>query len=68
MFKPANFSDRFKSALSGFQKAHDELTALRADMNAEKKQAEQHVTKLHASLNEIDGTLENLKPFVKTDK
>lgn len=68
MFKPTNFSDRFKSALSGFQKAHNELTALREDVVAEKNQAELHVAKLHSSLGEIDGTLENLKPFVKTDK
>ena len=54
--------------MSGFQKAHNELTALRADVDAEKKQAEEHVAKLHTSLNEIDGTLENLKPFVKTVK
>lgn len=68
MFKPTNFSDRFKAALSGFQKAHNELTQLRKDIAAETKDTEQHLAKLHSATNEIDASLENLKPFVKTEK
>ena len=35
----SNFSDRFKKAMSGFQKDHDELSVLKADIAAEKKAA-----------------------------
>ena len=68
MFKPTNFSDRYKSALSGFQKAHNELTTLRKDVEVETKQAEQHLQKLQAAASEISTSLDNLAPFVSTKK
>lgn len=68
MFKSTNFSDRLKSALSGFQKAHDELSSLRKDVQDETKQTQDHLQKLQASTVEIDKTLDNLAPFVSTKK
>ena len=60
----SNFSDRFKKAMSGFQKAHDELSVLKADIAAEKKAADEHVAKLAKAASQMDSTLEQLKPFV----
>ena len=68
MFKSTNFSDRLKSALSGFQKAHDELSSLRKDVQDETKQTQDHLQKLQASTAEIDKTLDSLAPFVSTKK
>lgn len=68
MFKSTNFSDRLKSALSGFQKAHDELSSLRKDVQDETKQTQDHLQKLQASTVEIDKTLDSLAPFVSTKK
>ena len=68
MFKSTNFSGRLKSALSGFQKAHDELSSLRKDVQDETKQTQDHLQKLQASTVEIDKTLDNLAPFVSTKK
>lgn len=68
MFKSTNFSNRLKSALSGFQKAHDELSSLRKDVQDETKQTQDHLQKLQASTVEIDKTLDSLAPFVSTKK
>ena len=68
MFKSTNFSVRLKSALSGFQKAHDELSSLRKDVQDETKQTQDHLQKLQASTVEIDKTLDSLAPFVSTKK
>ena len=68
MFKSTNFSDRLKSALSGFQKAHDELSSLRKDVQDETKQTQDRLQKLQASTAEIDKTLDSLAPFVSTKK
>ena len=59
-----NFSDRFKKAMSGFQKAHDELSVLKADIAAEKKAADEHVAKLAKAANQVDSVLVQLKPFI----
>ena len=58
----SNFSDRFKKAMSGFQKAHDELSVLKAD--TEKQAADEHVAKLAKAANQVDSALAQLKPFV----
>ena len=50
--------------MSGFQKAHDELSVLKADITAEKKAADEHVVKLEKAAIQVDSTLEQLKPFV----
>ena len=50
--------------MSGFQKAHDELSVLKADIAAEKKAADEHVAKLAKAASQVDSTLEQLKPFV----
>ena len=42
----SNFSDCFKKAIYGFQKAHDDLSVLKADIAAEKQAADEHVAKL----------------------
>ena len=68
MFTPSNFSERLKKSMSGFQKAHDELSALRKDVQDETSKTKQHLQKLEASANEIDATLGNLAPFVSTKK
>lgn len=60
----SNFSDRFKKAMSGFQKAHDELSVLKDDIAAEKKAADEHVAKLAKAASQVDSTLQQLKPFV----
>ena len=60
----SNFSDRFKKAMSGFQKAHDDLSILKADIAAEKKAADEHVTKLVKTANQVDSALAQLKPFI----
>lgn len=64
----SNFSDRFKKAMSGFQKAHDDLTALRADVNVETSKTEEHLAKLKEASKQIDTSLSNLAPFVKTEQ
>ena len=68
MLKPTNFSDRFTKAMSGFQKAHDELTGLQADISAETKNTEQHLAKLQAAQEKVGQSLTNLAPFVTTQK
>ena len=60
----SNFSDRFKKAMSSFQKAHDELSVLKADIAAEKQAADEHVAKLAKAASQVDSTLQQLKPFV----
>lgn len=60
----SNFSERFKKSMSGFQKAHDELSVLKADIATEKKAADEHVKKLEKAASQVDSTLEQLKPFV----
>ena len=60
----SNFSDRFKKALAGFQKAHDDLSILKADIAAEKKAADEHVAKLAKAANQVDSALAQLKPFI----
>ena len=54
--------------MSGFQKAHDDLTALRADVNVETSKTEEHLAKLKEASKQIDTSLSNLAPFVKTEK
>ena len=63
-----NFSDRFKKAMSGFQKAHDELTGLKTDINAETKRTEEHLAKLQSATRQVDLSLEQLAPFVQSVK
>lgn len=60
----SNFSDRFKKAMSGFQKAHDELSVLKSDIAAETKKAEEHQRKLAVASTQVDSALASLKPFV----
>ena len=68
MLKPTNFSDRFTKAMSGFQKAHDELSCLQADISAETKQTEQHLAKLQQAQSKVSESLTNLAPFVTAKK
>ncbi|WAW11675.1 hypothetical protein nACB1_071 [Acinetobacter phage nACB1] len=60
----SNFSDRFKKTMSGFQKAFDELTVLKADISTETKAANEHLAKLEKAANQVDSALTQLKPFV----
>lgn len=60
----SNFSDRFKKAMYGFQKAHDDLSVLKADIAAEKQAADEHVAKLAKAVSQVDSALAQLKPFV----
>ena len=48
----------------GFQKAHDDLSVLKADIAAEKQAADEHVAKLAKAANQVDSALAQLKPFV----
>lgn len=60
----SNFSDRFKKTMSGFQKAFDELTVLKADISTETKAANEHLAKLEKAAKQVDSALTQLKPFV----
>lgn len=68
MFATKNFSDRFSKAMSAFKKAHDDLTVLKADIITEKKAADEHVAKLNSALVQVDSSLDQLRPFVSTEK
>lgn len=54
--------------MSGFKKAHTELTALKADIITEQKAVEEHQRKLNVASEQVNTALDNLAPFVGVSK